>query len=193
MHRPTAELARAADPHVRVLEIPEPSKVEAVRVGNAAARAFPRVHLDADIELSGARRAPARGSSPAGEAIASAPRRLVPLDGCSWPVRWFYDVWEQLPQVDSGLFGRGVVVVNEEGQRRLDALPRMLGDDLAMSDAFGTAERCVVHQAVAVVHPPRTVADLLRRRIRIVTGNHQADSARRPPGHLPDLSAPADR
>lgn len=173
----TADLARAADPHVRVLEIPEPSKVEAVRVGNAAARTFPRVHLDADIELSGEDVLRLVAPLQAGEAIASAPRRLVPLDGCSWPVRWFYDVWEQLPQVGSGLFGRGVVVVTEEGQRRLDALPRMLGDDLAMSDAFGHRERCVVHQAVAVVHPPRTLRDLLRRRIRIVTGNHQADSA----------------
>lgn len=178
----TAELARSVGPHIRVLEIAQPSKVEAVRVGNDAARGFPRVHLDADIELSGSAVLELVRPLEAGDVLATAPRRVVPRDGCSWPVRWFYHVWEELPQVGSGLFGRGVVVVTEEAQRRLDALPRMLGDDLAMSDAFSDNERCIVDAAVAVVHPPRTVRDLVRRRIRIVTGNRQADAAgvRRP-------------
>lgn len=178
----TAELARSAGPHVRVLEIAPPSKVEAVRVGNAATSAFPRVHLDADIELAGGAVLRLVRPLQAGEVLATAPRRVVPRDGCSWPVRWFYDVWEQLPHVCNGLFGRGVVVVTKEAQQRLDTLPRMLGDDLAMSDAFSAAERRIVEEAVAVVHPPRTVRDLLRRRIRIVTGNQQADAAdvRRP-------------
>lgn len=173
----TAQIARSANPPVRVRKIGQPSKSEAVRVGNATASVFPRVHLDADIELTGADVLRLVQPLIAGEVLATAPRREVPREGCSWPVRWFYDVWERLPQVESGLFGRGVVVVGEEGQRRLDALPRMLGDDLAMSDAFGETERRVVAEAVAVVHPPRTLRDLLRRRIRIVTGNHQADAA----------------
>src|ERR671916_3274463 len=50
----TADVARRADPRARVIEIPQPSKAEAVRVGNAATDVFPRVHLDADIELTGA-------------------------------------------------------------------------------------------------------------------------------------------
>ena len=58
----TADEARAADPSARVIEIPQPSKVEAVRVGNAATDVFPRIHLDADIELNGRGRAPAASS-----------------------------------------------------------------------------------------------------------------------------------
>ena len=50
----TADIARAATPTVRVIEIEQPSKAEAVRVGNTAARVFPRVHLDADVELAAA-------------------------------------------------------------------------------------------------------------------------------------------
>ncbi|WP_210438714.1 glycosyltransferase [Nocardioides xinjiangensis] len=172
----TAGRARACEPPVRVLEIAQPSKVEAVRVGNAAVHVFPRVHLDADIELSGEDVLHLVRVLSSGEALAAAPRRVVPREGCSWPVRWFYDVWEELPQVASGLFGRGVVVVTAEGQRRLDALPPALGDDLAMSEAFDDSERLVVEEAVAVVHPPRTLADLVRRRIRIVTGNREADA-----------------
>jgi glycosyltransferase involved in cell wall biosynthesis len=170
----TAEAARGADPRARVIEIAQPSKVEAVRVGNSATDVFPRVHLDADIELSGsdllALLEPISGRG----VLATAPRREVPKAGCSPWVRWYYDVWESLPQVQSGLFGRGVVALSREAQERVTALPRMMSDDLGMSDAFSDEERCVVPTAVAVVHPPRTVRDLVRRRIRIATGNTQA-------------------
>ncbi|WP_310525804.1 glycosyltransferase [Nocardioides sp.] len=178
----TAAAARQADARARVIEIPEPSKVEAVRVGNAACDVFPRVHLDADIELSGASILALLEPLNAGRALASAPDRQVPRDGCSRWVSWYYDVWEQLPPVQSGLFGRGVVAVTAQAQERLSRLPDLLSDDLGMSDSFTAQEREVVSAAVAIVHPPRTLTDLVRRRIRIVTGNVQASRAgvRRP-------------
>lgn len=178
----TAEVARLADPDARVIQIERPSKVEAVRVGNAATAVFPRIHLDADIELSGAHALELLEPITRDRVLATAPRRDVPRTGCSPAVRWYYDVWESLPQVESGLFGRGVVALSEEAQSRVTALPRMMGDDLGMSESFAEAERRVVQDAVAVVHPPRTVRDLVRRRIRIATGNAQASrlGVRRP-------------
>lgn len=170
----TAEEARRADPRARVIEIEQPSKAEAVRVGNAATDVFPRIHLDADIELSGSHALELLAPIGRDHVLATAPRRAVPREGCSPWVRWYYDVWEALPQVRSGLFGRGVVVLSEEAQARVAALPPMMGDDLAMSDSFTGAERRVVPGAVAVVHPPRTLRDLVRRRVRIATGNAQA-------------------
>jgi len=173
----TAEVARQADPQARVIEVPQPSKVEAIRVGNAATDVFPRIHLDADVELDGA--SALALLAPLGEEglLATAPRRSLPRDGCSRWVRWYYDVWESLPQVEAGLFGRGVVALSEEAERRVAALPPMMSDDLVVSDAFGPGERRVVEVAVAVVHPPRTVRDLVRRRIRVITGNAQAQRA----------------
>lgn len=170
----TAEVARRADPLATVIEIEQPSKAEAVRVGNTATDVFPRVHLDADIELDG--RAVMQLLEPItrDHVLATAPARDVPRGGCSRWVTWYYDVWESLPQVETGLFGRGVVVLSEQGQARVTALPRMMSDDLGMSDSFSGEERRVVPSAVAVVHPPRTVRDLVRRRIRISTGNAQA-------------------
>lgn len=170
----TAVAAREADPLAHVIEIEQPSKAEAVRIGNTATDVFPRVHLDADIELRGADVLALIEPIAREGVLATAPRREVPRTGCSRWVRWYYDVWESLPQVESGLFGRGVVVLSREAQARVAALPRMMGDDLAMSDSFSAAERRVVMTAVAVVHPPRTVRDLARRRIRIATGNAQA-------------------
>lgn len=170
----TAEVARRADPRARVIEIQQPSKAEAVRVGNTATDVFPRVHLDADIELSGTAVMQLLEPITRDDVLATAPRRDVPKTSCSRWVRWYYDVWESLPQVEAGLFGRGVVVLSEQAQARVAALPRMLSDDLGMSDSFSGDERRVVPDAVAVIHPPRTVRDLVRRRIRIATGNTQA-------------------
>ena len=142
-------------------------------VGNQAATAFPRVHLDADVTISGADLL-ILAHAVTGGVHAAAPTRVLPLRRSSWVVRAYYRVWEQLPQVRDGLFGRGVIALSQEGQRRVDALPRVLSDDLAASEAFDESERLVVPDAFAVVHPPRTAADLLRRRVRVVTGNAQA-------------------
>lgn len=170
----TAEVARAFGSGVRVIELPEPSKSAAVAAGNAATDVFPRIHLDADVMLSGADLLRLLGPLERPGVLATAPRRVLPRDGCSAVVRWYYDVWEQLPQVVDGLFGRGAFALSREAQNRVDALPAVMSDDLAVSDAFGAAERVVVDSAVVTVWPPRTVGDLLRRRVRVVTGNAQA-------------------
>jgi len=64
-----------------------------------------------------------------------------------------------------------------EGYQRIAALPALMSDDLAMSAAFEDTERRVVQEAVVTVHPPRTWADLIRRRTRIATGTAQAYQA----------------
>jgi hypothetical protein len=159
---------------VRVLEIPEPSKARAVAVGNRATTVFPRVHLDADVAIVGSDVLRLVAPVRAGVVHATAPRRLVPLDGSSRVVRAYYRVWERLPQVRDGLFGRGVVVLSAAGQARVDMRSGVMNDDLAMSEAFLPAERRVVPEATVVVHPPRTTTDLLNRRTRVATGNTQA-------------------
>jgi glycosyltransferase involved in cell wall biosynthesis len=178
----TAEVARRAAPWARVLEVPKPSKAEAVRVGNAAATVFPRVHLDADVAISGADLLHLVEALGDPAVLAAAPQRVLVRDRSSRPVRWFYDVWEQLPQVRAGLFGRGVIALSEEGQRRVDQLPRLMSDDLVVSEAFEPWERRVVDTAHAEVVAPGTFGDLVRRRVRVATGTTQAGQAgvRRP-------------
>ncbi|MFD7077391.1 glycosyltransferase [Nocardioides sp. NPDC059952] len=170
----TVTVARSV-PGVRVLETASASKALAVELGNAATSVFPRIHLDADVRLPGpdALRLVAAVAEPGVQA--AGPSREVPAGASSWPVRAYYRVWESLPNVRNGLFGRGAFCLSAQGQARVDAQVRLMNDDLVVSEAFAPQERRIVANAVVVVQPPRTVADLVRRRTRVATGNNQAD------------------
>lgn len=170
----TAQVARRY-PGVVVLESDIPSKSLALRLGDGRATAFPRLYVDADIELtSDAVRSLAAAVRP-GAALAAGPTRVLALDGVPWLVRVYYGVWERLPQVQAGLFGRGVIAMSREAHDRVVALPDAMSDDLAISEAFAPVERAVVEQASVVIRVPRTVRDLLRRRIRVHQGNAELD------------------
>lgn len=171
----TAEVAASFGPAVRVLSIPVASKRVALAAGDSAARDFPRVYVDADIELGPEDvRALAEAVRQPG-VLAAAPERALSLAASSWPVRWYYDVWMRLPEVLLGLWGRGVIAVSEPGHERLAVLPPLLADDLAASLSFTPGERRIVPGARALYHPPRTLADLLRRRVRACTGVAQIE------------------
>lgn len=180
----TADVARAAGSGVVVVEQDRPSKHAALRAGNAVARAFPRLFVDADVEIdaSAVSRLVDTLEASAGELLAVGPTRHLPTARSSWPVHAYYEVWTQLPAVRSGLFGRGVIAVSRAGYERVGEIPELMGDDLVISEAFADHERSVVDDAVVTIHPPRTIRDLYRRRVRAATGNRQADVAgvRRP-------------
>ncbi|WP_327265114.1 glycosyltransferase [Streptomyces sp. NBC_01232] len=168
----TARVAGARGDRVRVVEIPTPSKHLALRAGDEHARGFPRLYVDADVVVGAADvRALVSTLDRSPALLAAAPGRDIPLAGCAWPVRAYYRVWQKLPAVREGLFGRGVIAVSEAGHARIAALPPLMADDLAASLAFGPGERRVVEEARVVVHPPRTWSDLIRRRVRAATSS----------------------
>lgn len=164
---------------VRVVETEVASKSNALRLGDDAAAGFPRVYLDADVVLPAAQLR-ALCAALMGGVLAAGPRRLLPMDGVGWPVRWYYDVWERLPQVADELYGRGVIALSERGHGRLGAWDDVMADDLAVATAFGPAERAIVADAVVEIRPPRTYADLLRRRVRAMSGNARLVAGDRP-------------
>lgn len=195
----TARVAAARGGRVRVVEIPVPSKHAALRAGDEHARGFPRLYVDADVVL-GAADVRALTDELAGDPglLAAAPGRLIPLAGAAWPVRAYYRVWQRLPAVREGLFGRGVIAVTEEGHERIAALPPLMADDLAASLAFGPGERRVVDSARVVVHPPRTWSDLVRRKVRAATSTAELESLQaagqlKVPGDGPAQDAPSAR
>jgi glycosyltransferase involved in cell wall biosynthesis len=171
----TSEIARYFGPDVRVLELESPSKQLALARGDAEARYFPRFYVDADVELSTSGVRAISAVLLRGEVLAGGPERMIDLGSASLLVRAYYAVWTRLPQVRTGLFGRGVVAVSAAGHRRTSLQTAVMSDDLAMSEAFALNERAVVADAVVVIRPPRTIGDLVRRRIRVVAGGVQLD------------------
>src|SRR5262250_2842828 len=137
----TEAVAAGFAPRVRVVSTGIPSKRAALRLGDEAARGFPRLYVDGDVELgtADARRLCAAVAAPG--VLAAAPERAFDMAGRRWPVRWYYEVWTRLPEVRAGLFGRGVLAVSEAGHQRIAALPPVMADDLAVSLAFAPAER----------------------------------------------------
>lgn len=173
----TAEVAASFGPPVRVLSIPVASKREALRAGDEAAKDFPRIYVDADVELAAADIRALGAALRRPGVLAGGPQRELDLAGRPWLVRAHYAVWERLPEVRSGLFGRGVIGLSEAGYARVAGLPPLLADDLAASLAFQPAERVIVPGARVVVHTPRTFGDLVRRRVRVTMGVNQVGAA----------------
>jgi glycosyltransferase involved in cell wall biosynthesis len=169
----TDDTARIARQHggVRVLELSEPSKHLALIAGDREASGFPRVYVDADIEIdtSGVRALVSALAVPG--VLAVAPERDLVLDGSSPIVRAYYRVWSALPAVRHGLFGRGVIAVSEAGFTRIADRPLLLGDDLFVHSQFSDGERRIVTGSRSKIRVPRTVSDLIRRRIRAAQGN----------------------
>lgn len=168
----TAEVARQAAPGARVLEIGEANKARALQAGDEAALGFPRIYLDADIELDTASARLLAGTL-TGEraAVAASPAMVVRLDDRPWTIRAFYQVWRSLPWSGTTHLGDGCYGLSAAGRARFTRWPALVADDLFANRLFAPAERRSVPGATFVVHPPRTIRSLTNVRTRVYAGN----------------------
>lgn len=174
----TVEQARAFT-GVTVLDLPTPGKIDALNAADAVATAFPRIYLDADIELRPGTLTALVDALTTDEPRCAAPQLAFDLEGCSYPVRAFHEVFVQLPAMTSTLVGRGVYGVSRAGRARFGAFPPIQGDDLFVGRLFTPDEHVVVDGA-AIVRAPRTLEQLIAVRTRVARGNvelAQADPA----------------
>jgi glycosyltransferase involved in cell wall biosynthesis len=167
----TAAVARARGAHV--VEVPAASKIAALDAGDAAATAFPRFYVDADVVLTGRAVADvARWLADDGDGVpCAAPPFDVAVDGRPWAVRAFYDVWLRTPYLADAHVGSGVFALSQAGRARFGHFPGVIADDLFVRNLFGRAERRVVATDPFVIEAPRTLRALVRRRVRVHAGN----------------------
>jgi glycosyltransferase involved in cell wall biosynthesis len=167
----TAEVARRAG--ARVVETAVPGKAHALRLGDAECRAFPRVYLDADVELSAASvRSLATALAEPG-VMAAAPAPDWELAGAGPVARRVHRVHDRLIGPRRALAGVGAYALNEQGHARVFPMPDVVADDELVHRNFAPAERAVVAEARSLVRPARTVRAHLRRRVRVRQGNRQ--------------------
>jgi glycosyltransferase involved in cell wall biosynthesis len=158
-------------PGVRVVELPEASKIAALRAGDAEAAHFPRIYLDADVRLAGAAAAALAHAltTPAPRVAGVLPE--VDLSGASWAVRRFYGFRLRLPVLQQGIIGAGVYALNEAARDRIGDWPDVLGDDGYVFRSFSPRERILVAGHRTRVVAPPTLGVVIRRGVRVRRGN----------------------
>jgi len=161
--------------HVRTVDLPAPSKIEAVREGLRQAPGDVVV-LDADIELTPAGLLALTAALDRDEPVIAAPTLRVDTARSSWPVRRYYRAWTALPYVTSSMVGSGVFALNAAARERLGELPDVTNDDGWVRRSFTPDQRVVVPEPFTA-HAARTVRALVSRRARIVNGNRALDES----------------
>lgn len=171
----TADRVRRYGTRVRLIELSVGSKTAALNAGDRAARAFPRVYADADVELRlDAVKAIVDALADDRPLLAS-PRRLLQIRTATLPTRWYYSAWEALQRARGEIIGTGVYALNENGRRRFGDFPDLLGDDAYVHSLFRPHERRLVDAPVKV-WPPQRIPEVISVRTRVAVGNFTATS-----------------
>lgn len=184
----TAEVARSSRHPVRVLELASASKPAALRTGDAAASAFPRLYLDADVVLPGSAARRVLERLRAG-ALAARPPIRYDSEASSAPVRSYYRARSRVPAVLGSLWGAGVYGLSAAGRRRFGAFPDLVADDLWVDGHFNSSEVEIVECSPVVVAAPRRSRDLVRILRRTYFGKGEVASAPDPDGQPPETVA----
>lgn len=171
----TADVARGFS-GVTVLEIPQASKVAALNAGDTAATLWPRIYLDADLELSPRDVAAVLKTLDFGHYLACRPRASHDSSGASRAVRSYYRARGRLPSLQNALWGGGVFGMTEGGRSRFGQWPNVTADDLFVHRAFSSTEWTVADQALV---RPRTPQDS-RSLLKVLRRHHRGSVALEP-------------
>lgn len=163
----TADVARSVSQRIQVIETAEPGKCNALNLGERLLKTFPRIYLDADIEVSQnlvAELCQAL-SDPAARGAWSGVRYDV--EQSSWMVRAFYRVWTAMPYNRPGRIGVGVYAMNAAGRARFEQFPNIISDDGFVRGQFPEhSERAIVDACYTIVRAPRDVHSLIAIKTR---------------------------
>ena len=165
----TADAARSFGGKVIVIETEVGSKPFALNLGDRAATSFPRLYVDADVEIStaGARALIAVLRS---DVLAASPSLALDASVAGPGVRSYHRIWRELPLIRRGLVGRGVYAMSKEGRERFGEFPDLVADDLFVHRLFAPDEKAVVAAVESVVTLPRSLRDLIARKGRSKRG-----------------------
>jgi cellulose synthase/poly-beta-1,6-N-acetylglucosamine synthase-like glycosyltransferase len=168
----TAQLARDLESSVRVIETDIASKVNALNIGDKVAGCvFPRIYIDADIEVP---LRTVRGLAErlaVGDVLAVAPRARIDSSVCSRAVRWFFDIAALLPSAKEGIGGSGVYALSRAGRGRFGEFPDVIADDAYVRIQFRAQECETVQTLTTTIIPPRRLRELIQVRSRVRHGH----------------------
>ncbi len=155
---------------VGVIETDVASKTEALRLGDRAAKSFPRLYIDADVVIG--REAVDRVCEEldSDRCLAAAPRLRVDLSRAPWAVRAYYGIWLRLPYHLEGMIGSGVYAMSREGRARFDEFPDIISDDGFARLQYAPDERMTVDDVEFTITPPTSLAGVVNVKTRSQKG-----------------------
>ena len=177
----TAEVARSV-PGVRVMELEQGSKPAALNAGDEAATLWPRLYLDADIQISAAAVLAVLDRLAQGDVLAARPDSRYDSDGASALVRSYYRARRRIPQHKLAMWGAGAYGLSAKGHQRFGIFPMVTGDDLYVDTQFDADEKAVVATDPSVVKTPADAKSLLA----ILRRSHRGTAELSADGHGPD-------
>lgn len=169
----TAEIARAFEPRVKVIDTPIGSKIHALNLGDDVAITYPRIYFDADVEMAAGSLDAIKTALTNGKLLAASPVPQVDFSRSSWFVKAYYDIWHSMPFCKSGLIGGCVYAISEEGRKRFDKFPDIIADDGYARALFKECERGVAEGAVSKLKAPINAEFLMKIKTRSRMGQMQ--------------------
>lgn len=179
----TADLARQFAPSVRVVETETASKIAALNLGESVAAGFPRIYLDADVDVDLDTIESVADVLCVDKPLAAAPKMCVDTSRSNWMVRCFYKIWLLQPYHQEGLIGGGFYAVSEAGRKRFGHFPQVIADDEFVRLHFDTQERINPEGLVFKIYAPHRFSDLIKVKTRSRLGRMQLRRA------FPDLGS----
>ncbi|TWT56736.1 N-glycosyltransferase [Thalassoglobus neptunius] len=169
----TATKAKQYAPRVQVIETEIGSKIHALNLGDEAASQFPRIYLDADIDVT-PNFIPDMIAAMEGDDVRAAwPTVRYETSDSSWIVKAYYYVWQRLPYNKPGRIGVGAYGMNEAARGRFEEFPKIISDDGFVRGQFTNAERTIVPTCQTLVYAPSTASSLVKIRTRSRLGVYE--------------------
>ncbi|MDX9835206.1 MAG: glycosyltransferase [Desulfobulbus sp.] len=162
----TVEIVTSFGPAIKCIETDVPSKTNALNLGDMEVSGFPRFYQDADVILSLDAIRQVAQVLRSGHFLAASPQMRMELREASWPVRAYYEVWQQLSYVEEGMIGAGVYALSKEGREKFVKFPQIIADDGYIRTLFQTNERTSVDSCHSLVRAPSTLSGLLKIKTR---------------------------
>ena len=128
---------------LRIIEVPEPGKVNALNGADQVANGDALVFLDADVRCDEELLAQLRGVLMTDTPV-YATGRLKVAPAKTWVTRRYAKLWIELPFVKGGAVGAGLFALNRAGRKRWDAFPDIISDDTFVRLQFSPEERIEV-------------------------------------------------
>lgn len=160
---------------VQVLHVPEASKTAALNAADQATQRWPRVYLDADIEVSAPALHAVFVALEDGTLLAARPAFRYDTEGASVLVRSYYRARSRIPGNAEALWGAGAYGLSFTGHERLGSFPPLTGDDYYVDRLFSAHEKAVLATVPVVVRTPRTCKALMSVLRRTYRGNAEQD------------------